>query len=414
MLYSKELNFLRDVFKKNHIDTHVFTKDTPLGAVIGEAVKLSSAGALGTLGDFLGEISANTLYKTTDSFGLSFSYLSLPDSDTIPKGKEDLLFIGPYLHSPLSPSRILEACEKAGISPKQKKTFEEYCASLPIHPEGSPIFSMLESFCEIIWQKGNFTVLDSKRDGVAPASPITTMSDDDVLLSMKQMEKRYAVENELIEAVSLGQLHRLGHIVSLLSEQAFEKRVSDPLRNMKNYGIITNTLLRKAAEQGGVHPIYLDRVSSTFAIKIEQMLSPSDVRELISDMFNSYCRLVRKHSMKKYSPIVQKTIAIIDSDLSADLSLSTLARMQKVSAGYLCTVFKRETQKTLTDFIREKRIKHASYLLSTTHLQIQTVALHCGIVDVQYFSKIFKRTTGKTPKEFRDDAKNGTLTKILK
>ena len=119
-------------------------------------------------------------------------------------------------------------------------------------------------------------------------------------------------------------------------------------------------------------------------------------------MFRAYCRLVRKHRIQHLSPVVQKTVLIIDSDLSADLSLSSLAASQSVSAGYLSSVFKKETGKTLSEYIREKRVKHASHLLKTTNLQIQTVALHCGIMDVHYFSKIFKKETGLAPKEYRE------------
>ena len=168
-----------------------------------------------------------------------------------------------------------------------------------------------------------------------------------------------------------------------------------------------NTLLRKAAEQGGVHPVYLDRVSSDFAYKIEQIENTNDGSALMLDMFRAYCRLVRKHSMKSYSPLVRKTVLIIDSDLSADLTLSSLAEAQGVSPGYLATVFKKETEKTVSEYVRDRRIKHAAHLLRTTGLQIQTVALHCGILDVQYFSKLFKRECGMTPKEYRKHEKGG-------
>ena len=203
----------------------------------------------------------------------------------------------------------------------------------------------------------------------------------------------------------MGQLHKADILLSRFSEEKFEKRTPDSLRNAKNYCIITNTLLRKAAESGGVHPIYLDRVSSSFAQSIEQLGSTADCGSLISEMFKSYCRLVRKHSMKEYSPIVQKTIVIIESDLSSNLTLSSLAARQNLSAGYLSNIFSKETGKTVTEYIREKRIKHAAFLLRTTHLQIQTVALHCGIMDVQYFSKVFKKLMGKTPKEYRESTK---------
>lgn len=166
-----------------------------------------------------------------------------------------------------------------------------------------------------------------------------------------------------------------------------------------------NTLCRKAAEKGGVHPMYLDRISSSFALRLEQMSSVQDAMPLMHDIFRSYCRLVRKHSMQSYSPVVQKAIMLVDSDLSANLTLSTLADSQSISPGYLSAVFRKETGRTVSEYIRERRMKHAAHLLVTTHLQVQTVALHCGIMDVQYFSKLFKKETGKTPREYRESMK---------
>jgi YesN/AraC family two-component response regulator len=112
--------------------------------------------------------------------------------------------------------------------------------------------------------------------------------------------------------------------------------------------------------------------------------------------------------MKRYSSVVKKAVIIIESDLSAELSLSTLAAKQGISSGYLATVFKKETGKTVSEYVRDKRIEHAKYLLGTTNLQIQTVALYCGIMDVQYFSKIFKSLVGQTPKAYRETSKTKT------
>jgi len=160
--------------------------------------------------------------------------------------------------------------------------------------------------------------------------------------------------------------------------------------------------MRKAAEKGGVHPMHLDHLSSSFALRIESLASHTDHFELMLEMFRAYCRLVRKHTMQGLSPIVRKTVLMIESDLSANLTLATLAEAQNVSSGYLATIFKKETEKTVSEYIRKKRVKQAKHLLATTHLQVQTIALHCGIMDVQYFTKIFKKETGKTPKEYRE------------
>jgi YesN/AraC family two-component response regulator len=283
-------------------------------------------------------------------------------------------------------------------------------SNIPVLPESSHVYAMLESFGERIWGSStDFKVIDINLEMTSPDFKVDLRGSLDdpetVLLNMKLMEQRYNYENELMDAVTHGQSRKLSSLLTPVDNNYFEKRVADPLRNAKNYTIIMNTLLRKAAERGGVHPIHLDSLSSSYALKIEQLQSVKNTRELMLEMFSSYCRLVRKHSMKSYSPIVQKVILLIDSDLSASLSLSSLAATQNVSPGYLSTIFKKETGKTITEYICDERIKLASRLLTTTHLQIQTIALHCGIIDVQYFSKMFKKKTGKTPKEYREYAK---------
>ena len=166
-----------------------------------------------------------------------------------------------------------------------------------------------------------------------------------------------------------------------------------------------NTLRRKAAQQGGVHPVYLDSASSGYAAKIEQQHALDTIPSLMAEMFRGYCRLVRKHSLKDYSPPVQKALTYIDADISGNLSLSSISQALNISSSYLSTLFRKETGQTLTEYISQRRVKHAMHLLETTKLQVQTIAQHCGIMDVQYFSKVFKRITGKTPKEYRESQK---------
>ncbi|MBQ6989418.1 MAG: helix-turn-helix transcriptional regulator, partial [Clostridia bacterium] len=71
------------------------------------------------------------------------------------------------------------------------------------------------------------------------------------------------------------------------------------------------------------------------------------------------------------------------------------------NASYLSDLFHRETGKTITEYVTELRMNHAAALLQKTTLQIQTVAQHCGISDVNYFSKLFKKQYLVTPRQYR-------------
>lgn len=355
----------------------------------------------GTISALFGAPAEGTLYRLESEGSFHARYLLLPDGR--------VLFIGPYLTKPLLPDQVFSLGERRGLSPKAQRSLAEFCSGLAILSEDNPLFSLLDSFCEQIFENRAFSILDAGGPLAAPLPSVKQSAQidggEDLLLTMKAMERRYAYENELMEAVTLGQLHKERLLTPLFATRFFERRVADPLRNAKNYHIIMNTLLRKAAERAGVHPLYLDETSSGFAREIEALSSVDGSADLMRRMFRSYCRLVRKNSIRQYSRIVQQTILAIDADLSAPLSPSSLAAAEGVSAPYLSTVFRRETGKTLSSYLRDKRMEQAAELLATTHLQVQSVALHCGILDVQYFSKLFRRQFGCTPKEYRERTK---------
>ena len=404
MGYENQLQLLRETFQKCRVASALIDPNDNLNTILDESFQLlfGDKFQLNTQQLFR-DIRPETVFRLTSNLRLCFVLLRLPRT-----AQETILIIGPYLSDMPKPRQIMEIGEKFGVSPYQQRQLETYYGSIPVITESSHLFVLLETFCEHLWGSSGFASVEVNESFSAEGFTLSNPQSNDrdqVLLNMKMMEKRYAAENEMMQAVARGQTHKITTILESFSTIAFEKRLDDPLRNFKNNSIIMNTLLRKAAENGGVHPLYLNDISTAFAVRIERTTGINEIQELMTEMFRSYCQLVRKHTIKGYSTPVQKTILTIEADLSGDLSLSTLAATQNISAAYLSTLFKKETGKTVTDYVNSRRMQYASHLLTTTRLQIQTIALHCGILDVQYFSKVFKKYTGKTPKEFRETAK---------
>jgi AraC-like DNA-binding protein len=345
------------------------------------------------------EASQNTIYKMTDTYLCNYLYLMLPgESPTV-------LMVGPYMLLQLTHQQLLQEAERYSVPPQLFNEMENYFCSIPVYSDESFLFAIINSFAEVLWGGSEaFTVVKLNDEQIFPspfsqeANPIPP---EKTLLTMEDMERRYAYENEAIRAVSLGMTHKAELMFSSINQLAIKQRVADPLRNIKNYCIIMNTLMRKAAEQGSVHPLYLDSVSSEFARRIEITGSTTAGYKLMAEMLSTYCRLVKKHSMTTYSLPIRKTLVCIDANLSGDLSLHTLAAMQNISSGYLSALFKKELGQTLTDYVNQRRMKQAKQLLNSTVLQVQTIAQYCGIPDVNYFSKTFKRYCGCTPKDFR-------------
>lgn len=60
----------------------------------------------------------------------------------------------------------------------------------------------------------------------------------------------------------------------------------------------------------------------------------------------------------------------MDVDLSSNLSLRTFTKVHNISSGYLSSLFKKEVGVSLTNYVTQKLVKHAYYLLMTTDFQI--------------------------------------------
>lgn len=406
MRYQSELDFAKRILSHFRLKTHIITEenhsiseiDMGLRKLLGmeEQLNLSKA--------FISEqIKPNTIYKLSDVFYCNYFILRMPD--TTP---EALMIVGPYTTREFNRNEIMEFTEEYSLPPQIFNTLEKYFNNITYLENDSVALIVMNTLGESLWgnmDQFKFETLEQQfnsSEHSAQFSAGSSYEQTDASINMKAIEERYAVENQLLQAISQGLSHKVELIMANMSASNFEKRTADPIRNMQNYCIIMNTLLRKAVENGSVHPFYIDKLSSDFARKIEQVTTMDAVRKLQKEMVHKYCLLVKNHSMKGYSLLVQKVITTIDTDLTADLTLNVLAGKMNVNASYLSTLFKKETGSTLTDYVNEKRIQHGILLLHSTGLQIQTIASYCGIPDVNYFTKLFKKKVGKTPKEYRE------------
>jgi AraC family transcriptional regulator len=90
-----------------------------------------------------------------------------------------------------------------------------------------------------------------------------------------------------------------------------------------------------------------------------------------------------------------------DSYLHAP-GLTALAAIAGVHPVHLSREFHRHYQMTIGEYIRKRRIEHASELLTNSELSLAEIANTCGFSDQSHFSALFKKYSGMTPAKFRD------------
>lgn len=351
----------------------------------------------------LGLCQPNCIYHSYDDLYCHYLVFQLPETE-----EPSYLLIGPYSRITVSQKEVLEISDRLNLSPNLRLRLENFYVHLKLITDEINLATLVNTLGAELWGDLNNFVwvdLDSENEVIFPFIPDNLTSPEyeyeEPHAVIKRLEENYQAETAFLTAVSTGQAHKAEMYMKNYTLTRIQQRVADPLRNVKNYSIILNTLLRKAAEFGGVHPIHIDRISTLYAQKIELLTHPEAAAKLHQEMVHKYCLLVKNHSLQNYSPIVKKVITNVDADLTADLSLKAQSELLNVNASYLSSLFKKETGQTLTEYVNRNRVLHAVMLLNTTDLQIQFIAQYCGINDVNYFTKIFKKFIGKTPQEYR-------------
>ena len=98
--------------------------------------------------------------------------------------------------------------------------------------------------------------------------------------------------------------------------------------------------------------------------------------------------------------IVEEVIQAVREDLAAELTLEKMAAQSGFSPIHFHNCFKRATGMTLREFVEDQRIRRAVDLLLTTDGTLAEIAIECGFSSQAYFSYVFKRRMGKTPREY--------------
>lgn len=221
-------------------------------------------------------------------------------------------------------------------------------------------------------------------------------------ITVESIEYRYELEDQMLEAVSKGDLEEALHIHALFMKHRLFPQTADEICDRKNLLINFNTLLRKTIQKAGIHPMHAENLSMGIITKIEACDSQKSLDLLSSGILKDYCSLVNTYSKGDYSYLVQTCMNFITFHYSSKLSLDTIANACSVSPTYLATIFKKETGMTLTAYINNIRIQQAKILLNSTNLSIQEIAARCGFTDANYFTRLFRKSCDQTPSEYRN------------
>ncbi len=124
--------------------------------------------------------------------------------------------------------------------------------------------------------------------------------------------------------------------------------------------------------------------------------------KMLLELYEEFADRIKDARQPHDHAAIQKVQDIIAEKYMDQISVISLADTVNLTPAYLCVLFKQKNGITINEYMTRVRIDKAKELLGKTHLHLYEVCYQVGYLSPAYFSRLFKKYTGQTPKEWRD------------
>ncbi|MGX7031043.1 response regulator transcription factor [Vagococcus zengguangii] len=206
------------------------------------------------------------------------------------------------------------------------------------------------------------------------------------------------VEGETINYVGFNKALNIGNTTNLLAEldhifKQLEQNQVNP-EQAKSIALLLYTDIYR------VYPNINQEDYHEQVATIRKSQTITEIQQVLSQiLINNESKVKQKN---RYSDIINQAIDYINQHYASELTLKLVSNELHINTVYFGQLFKKETDMSFNQFLNRIRIKLAMQQLSETSATINEIAEQVGYNNTNYFSKMFKKLNGLSPKEYRD------------
>lgn len=219
---------------------------------------------------------------------------------------------------------------------------------------------------------------------------------------LSQHSYPYEKEQNLISRLKSGDSDGAKKFLNDLLGYVFYSEGSNLLA-LKTRAMELSSLLSRAAIETGASSEAVLKINNDFLLAIQNLNHFEDLCYRLQETIDLYsgCIFHFISDGASKSDAVKKAIRYISVNFFQNITLDIVAAHVHLNPAYFSTLFKTSTGYSFKEYLTKVRIEESKRLLKTTSHSIVDICLAVGFEDQSYFSKVFKKYTGLTPKQYR-------------
>lgn len=334
------------------------------------------------------------IYELRDELGIWVQFF---------RYEEDIFLVGPYVKQVFDSA----AAQRTLLSMHMPAS---YLPSMRLYYSGLPLLSstLVRNTVAACLNALNGTCREYSAHRVEKsplASRLPGKEEFERSLDYDSVYRRYDLENRFLRMIETGDTANVLKAFSDMSAYgAVQSRYTNAVYMNPLVGLsMSRALVRKAAERGGASVIEINEITQR---GMQRMMSAHNTEEQsrsCTEMIYELTDAVRRHRLDigNYSVPIRKAMEYLLLNYTQEIKLSDLAQMANLSVSFFSKQFKKETGKTVFRYIAHLRCERAAELLRAGNWSVQDISAFVGYLDSNYFVKVFRKEHGMTPSEYR-------------
>lgn len=208
-------------------------------------------------------------------------------------------------------------------------------------------------------------------------------------------------EKKLLTIIKEGKIETLKSFTQLQTENTGVLSKSSLIRSSKNLAIIGIALATRAAIDGGLHSEIAFSLSDIYIQRLEDLRTQKEIDLLCLEAFFTLTEKVAEVKESQHSTTVTLCKNYIYNHRYAKITHAEIAETAGISPNYLSVLFKKEVGIPVNEYIQQIKIEEAKHLIQFTNTPLSEIGSLLNFSDQSYFTKVFKKHTGRTPKQYQ-------------
>ena len=207
-------------------------------------------------------------------------------------------------------------------------------------------------------------------------------------------------EPGLLAAIKRGERQAAREIINRVLVGIYHAARSRP-ELLKSLALELVVVMSRAAVESGADPSEVLGCNFESATALAGLSDEEEVSSWLCGMLERVMDAIRDHKQFPNAVLLGRAVAFMEEHLGEPLDRDMVARAAGLSGSHFSHLIRERTGRTFTDLMAQYRVDCAKTMLRRTGKSIIQIAMECGFEDQSYFSRVFKRYTGTSPRTYR-------------